>query len=81
MRHHERPAEPGWRFRLHEIVFEADTPAGKLFDSRRGVLQVLWGESGPRQRSADCGWDPRLIRRGRLSVAFGAEATTSLAVR
>ena len=32
MRHHERPAEPGWRFRLHEIVYEADTPGGKLFD-------------------------------------------------
>ena len=32
MRHHERPAGPGWRFRLHEIVFEADTRAGKLFD-------------------------------------------------
>jgi len=22
----------GWRLRLHEIIFEADTPAGKLFD-------------------------------------------------
>ena len=32
MRHHERPAEPGWRFRLHEIVFEAETRGGKLFD-------------------------------------------------
>ena len=32
MRHHERPAEPGWRYRLHEIVFEADTPGGRLFD-------------------------------------------------
>ena len=21
-----------WRFRLHEIIFEADTPAGKAFD-------------------------------------------------
>ncbi len=30
------PAEPsrlhGWRARVHEIIFEADTPAGKLFD-------------------------------------------------
>ena len=33
MRHHERPAEPGWRFRLHEIVFEADTRGGRLFDA------------------------------------------------
>ncbi len=32
MRHHERPVEPGWRFRLHEIVFEADTAGGRLFD-------------------------------------------------
>ena len=23
---------PGWRARLHEIIFEADTPAGKAFD-------------------------------------------------
>ena len=21
-----------WRFKLHEIIYEADTPAGKLFD-------------------------------------------------
>ena len=27
----EVPA-PNWRHRLHEIIFEADTPAGKLFD-------------------------------------------------
>lgn len=32
MRGHERPVAPGWRFRLHEIIFEADTPGGKLFD-------------------------------------------------
>ena len=32
MRHHERPAEPGWRLRVHEIVYEADTPGGRLFD-------------------------------------------------
>ena len=32
MWHHERPAGPGWRFRLHEIVFEAETSPGKLFD-------------------------------------------------
>ena len=23
---------PGWRARLHEIIFEADTPAGRFFD-------------------------------------------------
>ena len=32
MRGHERPAHAGWRFRLHEIVYEADTRGGKLFD-------------------------------------------------
>ena len=26
------PNRPHWRDRLHEIIFEADTPAGKLFD-------------------------------------------------
>ena len=32
MRGHERPVHAGWRFRLHEIVYEADTRGGKLFD-------------------------------------------------
>jgi voltage-gated potassium channel len=27
-----KPAIQGWRFRLHEIIFEADTPTGKMFD-------------------------------------------------
>lgn len=27
-----RPEWPGWRRQLHEIIFEADTPAGRLFD-------------------------------------------------
>ncbi|HEY9281927.1 MAG TPA: ion transporter [Pyrinomonadaceae bacterium] len=27
-----RPATGGWRGRLHEVVFEADTPAGRAFD-------------------------------------------------
>jgi voltage-gated potassium channel len=27
-----RPPAPGWRRRLHEIIFEADTPAGRAFD-------------------------------------------------
>lgn len=30
---HERPANAGnWRLRLHEIIFETDTPEGKVFD-------------------------------------------------
>ena len=32
MHGHERPVHAGWRFRLHEIVYEADTPGGKRFD-------------------------------------------------
>jgi voltage-gated potassium channel len=31
MRSEERP-NSGWRGRLHEVIFEADTPAGKAFD-------------------------------------------------
>ncbi|MDP3936590.1 MAG: ion transporter [Deltaproteobacteria bacterium] len=27
-----RPAATGWRDRLHEVIFEADTPAGRAFD-------------------------------------------------
>lgn len=27
-----RPSKSGWRHRLHEIIFEADTPVGKAFD-------------------------------------------------
>jgi len=32
MMKHPTPDNPNWRNRLHEIIFEADTPAGKLFD-------------------------------------------------
>ncbi len=28
----QKEAMAGWRLRLHEVIFEADTPAGKLFD-------------------------------------------------
>lgn len=28
----EKHPQPGWRARLHEVVFEADTPAGRRFD-------------------------------------------------
>lgn len=34
----ERPSAAGWRNRAHEIIFEADTPAGKAFDV---VLLIL----------------------------------------
>jgi voltage-gated potassium channel len=35
------PSEPGWRSRLHEVIFEADTPAGKAFDVALLVSIVL----------------------------------------
>jgi len=28
----EHKIQSGWRNRLHEIIYEADTPAGKFFD-------------------------------------------------
>lgn len=28
----EKPVGPGWRARWHEVIFEADTPAGRHFD-------------------------------------------------
>jgi hypothetical protein len=27
-----RPAEPGWREKTRILIFEADTPSGKVFD-------------------------------------------------
>jgi len=30
--HGTSPSERGWRFRLHEVIFEADTSAGRAFD-------------------------------------------------
>jgi len=35
----ESPARADWRARLHEIIFEADTPAGKAFDV--GLLMMI----------------------------------------
>lgn len=29
---HEKRSKKDWKFRLHEIIYEADTPAGKIFD-------------------------------------------------
>ncbi len=29
---HEKPDATSWRHRLHVVIFEADTPAGKIFD-------------------------------------------------
>lgn len=34
-------SKPNWKHRLHEIIFEADTPAGKLFDIVLIVCIVL----------------------------------------
>jgi voltage-gated potassium channel len=35
-----KPARPGWRLRLHTIIFESDTPAGAAFDIALLVLIV-----------------------------------------
>lgn len=35
------PARPGWRGKLHEIIFEADTPTGKFFDVALLIAIVL----------------------------------------
>jgi voltage-gated potassium channel len=37
----ERPGGTGWRERWHEIIFEADTPAGKRFDLALLVFILL----------------------------------------
>lgn len=29
---HAHTVDEGWRAKLHEVIFEADTPAGKAFD-------------------------------------------------
>lgn len=33
--------QSSWRFKLHEIIYEADTPAGKLFDVALMVIVLL----------------------------------------
>jgi voltage-gated potassium channel len=35
-----KPARPGWRWHLHTIIFESDTPAGRVFDIALLVLIV-----------------------------------------
>ena len=37
----EQPPAPGWRHRLHTVVFESDTPAGRAFDIALLVLISL----------------------------------------
>ncbi|MCZ7652251.1 MAG: ion transporter [Thermoanaerobaculia bacterium] len=54
---HPGPEAPGWRRRLHEIVFEADTPAGRRFDLLLLLLilasvGVVAAESVPELRAA-----------------------------
>jgi len=41
MRPQHEPLENDWRHRLHEIIFEADTPAGRAFDLILLVLIAL----------------------------------------
>ncbi|MBO0324206.1 ion transporter [Muricauda sp. CAU 1633] len=37
----EKKAHSGWKHKLHEIIYEADTPAGKFFDLVLFVLIIL----------------------------------------
>jgi len=37
----EHKAQPSWKNKLHEVIYEADTPAGKLFDIVLFFLIVL----------------------------------------
>ncbi len=37
----KKEALTGWRYRLHEIIFEADTPAGKAFDIALILVIIL----------------------------------------
>lgn len=41
MRELREPAEPTWRQRIYEVVFEAETPAGRAFDITLIVLILL----------------------------------------
>lgn len=57
MRGSEESASAPWRHRLHEIVFEADTPAGRAFDLALLVaivasVGVVLAESVPEWRAA-----------------------------
>ena len=41
MSNNNSTSQSNWRFRLHEIIFEADTPFGKRFDILLIVCIVL----------------------------------------
>ena len=52
----EKPSASGWRRRLHEVIFEADTPAGRRFDLGLLVaivasVAVVLAESVPEWRA------------------------------
>jgi voltage-gated potassium channel len=71
-----RPACPRWRARLHEVIFEADTPAGRAFDVglllailASVVAVVLESMAGIRQR-----YGPALhIVEWALTITFTVE--------
>ena len=66
----------GWRARLHEIVFEADTPAGRLFD-----FAVIWlillerrnGHPGKRPPSQRADGEPLHALEWLFTVLFTVE--------
>ena len=37
----EEKAHSGWKHKLHEVIYEADTPAGKFFDIVLFILIML----------------------------------------
>ena len=53
-----------WRLRLHEVVFEADTPAGRAFDialivsifAKKELLLMLIDRYNNRTSSHGCSW-------------------------
>lgn len=45
---HAHTVDEGWRGKLHEVIFEADTPAGKAFDILLSSAPVYCKKCGTR---------------------------------
>ena len=67
----------GWRFRLHEIIFEADTPAGKFFDigliaciGLSVVAVMLDSVQGVQQRYGGLLWRAEWFFTGLFTVEY-----------
>lgn len=59
---HDKYKLSPWRLKIHEIIFEADTPAGKTFDVVLIILILisLLGMMLESVREIDAEWDPQL---------------------